>query len=638
MRHFVHRVLTAAIAGVLLIGTAAAQVSSPAPKNPAPSTTARYEQTLSELCAALRRTQNDSTASPHFGGLRDPETGHYYSRAAEAVFPFAVMAERTRSDDYRRAAIRLGNWLLRQQKSGGEWVENPWAWTGTTADQLLMMAGAYPLLQPHLSPVEHAAWRLGMARAADYLVRVMSPEFASINYVPSTAAALAVSWQNIERRPAWQAKARLLAEQTLAKMDDDQFIEGEAARYHNVKYGVDIGYQLDMSLWGLAVYARTFADTAALGAVRSSLAKLLYFVYPNGMIDASWGARCYKWTGYGSKTADGAQVLFSLFAKENPVYQTAATRNLDYLRACIQEGYVGYGKHIWGIPGKKANLYPTFARAKNLAMALQWGDIIEGPTPPLPTDGGTWARWYPTVSVGLARIGPWLATASAYPYQDRENWGGGKYHHFPRGGALCNLYLDGWGLITTSSQTLYRRGEHIHMPAVADSLVALTPRVEYRDRYGYFTNLYDSDARLSVRADSASATGRIVARGELSDSLSRPGGVAYAYTYDFTASALTKRLDLRYHDRTPTLSIQEPIVLEPGVQLRQLDDQTVLINRGTQTIRLRITAGEAKLRLGDFAQNYWFPFPGLRCAPITMELVPPRSGFVATVEYRFELL
>lgn len=598
-----------------------------------------YLETLEALGKALLSVQNQDKKSPDFGGLQDPETGIYYSRAAEAVFPFAVLWKKNKDKKYLQGAIQLGNWLIRQQKPTGEWVENPWTWTGTTADQLLMMAGAYPILENHLSEENRNNWKKSIAAAADYLVLKMSPDFASINYVPTTAGALAVTYQNIEQRASWKVKARQLAFQTRAKMDEDFFIEGEAARYHDNKYGVDLSYQTDMSLWGLALYARVFEDPQTLDAVRASLEKIKYFVYPNGMIDGSWGARCYKWTGYGTKTADGCQVLFSLFAKEQPVYQALALRNLSYLQTAIREGFVGYGKHIWGMPNQKANLYPTFARAKNLAMALEWGSTSEEPAG-IPADRPNWLKFFPTIKVALVRQGVWMATVSAYDYEDRDNWGKGKYHHNPRGGALCNVYVDGFGWLTTSSQTRYQRGEYIHMPEVKDSIQCLTPRIEYQDKRGYFTNLYDSKANIQVAESKASAgknTAEVYVGGELCDSLNRPGGVSFAYQYVFGEKTLQKNIKLRYHGRTPLIKIIEPVILEPGVTIEKTDAKTVRISSANKTLYFKVNSEKLQLKVGENAQNYWFPFPGLRCYPIVLEFAAPQDEFLKEISYGFEL-
>lgn len=101
----------------------------------------------------------------------------------------------------------------------------------------------------------------------------------------------------------------------------------------------------------------------------------------------------------------------------------------------IRKGLVGYGPHFWDLPemGAPCN-YPTFARAKNLAMAVELGEQGTGSTPPLPADEAGWMKIYPTVDVVLARTENFMATVSAYGYKNVAGWGGlGKYLHFPTG-------------------------------------------------------------------------------------------------------------------------------------------------------------------------------------------------------------
>lgn len=595
-----------------------------------------YLDTLSLLSAALLRQQNNDAGDKDYGGLLDPENAIYYSRAAEAVYPFTVMYQYTGNSEYRDAAIRLGEWLIRQQQPGGEWIENPWEWTGTTADQLIMLAAAFPALQSYLDRAAQRRWRASMRAAGLYLVEKMEPDFASINYIPTTAGALAVLWQNVAREKVFLDKAKKLAWQTVAKMDQDQFIHGEAARVHGVKYGVDLNYQMDMSLWGLTLYARITGDKAAEEYARRSLAKVIHFVYPNGIIDGSWGARSYKWTGYGTKTADGSQVLFSLFADENTAYQTASLRNLQYLRSAIKQGLVGYGRDIWAFASKtgKPNLYPTFARAKNLAMALEFGRHQRGPGKPLPADKGDWVRYFPSVKVGVIRQGNWMATVSAYDYHDYTDWGKGKYTHFPRGGAIVNLWHDGFGLLTTASQNRYHRGEVIHMPPIESETFPLTPRIEFDSADGYFTNLYETKAKLDIRQQADRVL--VETFGQLSDQNYHPGGVAYHYQYTFDDTQLKKSVTLRYHDRRPPVRVIEPIVLDAGVKVSKVGAKKIRITSQRGVLHLRLLKGEADISLGKNAEGYWSPFPGLRTYPIVFELPADKNAITQTIDYVFE--
>src|SRR6185312_2126659 len=88
---------------------------------------ARYDRTLITLCDALVATQISDPASPDFGALVCPSTNPQihplHSRAAEAVYPFAVAYRRTKDPRYRDAAVHLAHWLIGKQQSRGAWGE-----------------------------------------------------------------------------------------------------------------------------------------------------------------------------------------------------------------------------------------------------------------------------------------------------------------------------------------------------------------------------------------------------------------------------------------------------------------------------------------------------------------------------------
>jgi hypothetical protein len=258
----------------------------------------------------------------------------------------------------------------------------------------------------------------------------MNPDFATINYCGTTPACL-MTTNAIFPNASYVGKAYELSRMVLAKMNDDGFIEGEAARVGKVKYGVDPGYELDMTLWGLLLYARLNNDAYVEQAIRKAVDAHLNLVLPNGIIDGSWGTRCYKWTTFGSKTADGSQILFALLAKEDARYRTAAWRNLEYLRTMMKDGFVGSGPHFFDMSKEAPCNYSTFARAKNLAMAAELGDKSAGALGKLPSDQVGSYKFYPTVNVGYARTENFYVGISGYQYIDQLNWGQGRYSQFP---------------------------------------------------------------------------------------------------------------------------------------------------------------------------------------------------------------
>jgi hypothetical protein len=591
--------------------------------------------TMMDLTGALRSLQVREAGHPDFGAIRCPSCGILHTRGAEAVYPFAVAFSHTGDTAYASAAIDVAEWLFRWQKAGGEWDETPWTWTGTTADQLLMLGQAYPILKPRLSAVQQARWESVMRRAADFLVRTMDPAFASINYCPTSAAALMVI-NGLMPDAAYVRKAYRLAHQVLAKMDDDGFIQGEAARAHGVKYGVDLGYEMDMSLWGLGLYAGLNNDVVVDQAVARSLAKNLQFIYPNGAIDGSWGARCYKWTTYGSKTADGVQVLLSMYAGRDPRYLTAAMRNLTYLRTMIKDGMVGNGPHFWKYFRSQVCIYPTFARAKALAMAAMLTRHERALLPPLPSDRGNWLRVYPTVDVALARSRHFMMTVSAYGYRDPSRTNDGQYNQHPTGGSVCNLWAEGAGFLTTSSQTRYVRGESIHMPVAKDTAICLTPRIEYRDSLGYFTNLYEFEGRQTTRS-TRETTAVVTTTGELKDEDWTPGGVSYSLTNALYDNGIVKTIRLTFHDRTPTVRIVEPIVTDDATRVTFEGPRRVLVHSSSRTFAIDLLDGATALRADPANPFSLFPFPAMRATPVVMLVNPPDNGSVAVVRYRIAL-
>lgn len=581
---------------------------------------AELERTLAELVATLESLQVSAAGSPTDGALACPPCGVWHTRAAEALWPFALLAAETGDERHAQAARAAATWLFRQQQTDGSWKETPEEWTGTTTDQLLMLVLAYEKLSPRLAADERAAWMSSMERAADYLERVMSPEFASINYCATTTASLAAV-HRLVAKPAYLAKARRLARETVAKMDEDGFLNGEGGKCHDRKMGVDLGYSLEMSFWGLAYYARLTGDALVDAAVRRALPAHLPFIYPDGLMDGSWGIRSNKWTTYGSGTSDGCQALFMLYADEDPVYATAAWRNLEYLRTCIRDGRVQYGPHHAAVMNQPPCIYPTFAKAKNLALAMHWETKAERPVVDLPTQRTGWMRHFPTIDVAAIRSRAFMATITAYGYKDIAKGPDSKYMFRPTGGALSCLWLEGHGLVQASSQTEYHRWEPMHFPE-ATGLRPLTPRIEFSSGKNHFSNLHEFDARLTLPPAPAGAFA-VSAYGELKDRNWHYGGVSYRLTHVVSDTAVEKEVTLFYRGASPEIRVVEPIVAHAGMRMTQVDARTVKVEGGRRSLWFRLEAGEGRIELGRGAAETWSPYPALRALPIEVVVAAP---------------
>lgn len=587
---------------------------------------------LMQLNSALLNYVQQDKHSPDYGAITCPKCNLYHTRAAEAVYPFAFEYKQTGNKTFLKAAINVGNWLIKQQKENGAWLETPEEWTGTTTDQTLMMTMAYPIVKPHLTKKESQSWLQSIEKAADYLTEVMSPQFASINYCATTTATL-MYVNTLIHKTTYTNKACSLAHQIIAKMDCDYFLTGEGGRVFNVKYGVDLGYNLEMSLWGLALYARLAEDKEVNTYVEKSLESHLGFIYPDGSMDASWGIRSNKWTCFGSGTSDGCQVLFSLFMDKNDQYRTAAIKNMQFLETCIQNGIIGFGPLYYDIFDKLPCIYPTFAKAKNLAMAIAFAKADSGKLPPLPLDKKG-IHYYPTLNIATARTEQWCTTISAYTYKDPAGERS-KYMHRPVGGNICNLWLKDHGFFQASSQTIYKRWEPMSFPDMPE-IRPLTPRIEFTSDLGYFTNLYEFDALLTYKEKAGSFL--VSSIGELKNSKQQEGGISYRLSHDIGDNTLTKKIELIYHDAKASVAIIEPIIEYPNMTFNQVNDTTVSIQAKEKKLELTIHTKNVTLELGTDKSKYCFPYPALKAYPIILNIANKNNEPRQIIEFTYRII
>lgn len=434
---------------------------------------------------------------------------------------------------------------------------------------------------------------------------------------------------------AWLQKAAALAHRTISKMDPDGFLDGEGGRSHKNKMGVDLGYNMEMSLWGLGLYARLTHDTLVYDRVSKSLRNHLNFIYPDGSMDASWGIRSNKWTGYGGATSDGCQVLFTLFADEDPRYAAASLRNLGFLRQCMYKDLIGFGPQHKEVFGAPPCIYPTFAKAKNLAMAYIYETKETRPNTPLPCDSPG-LKVFPTLDLVEVRTRNFMATITSYRYKDPAGTKG-KYMYRPDGGAISHCWLKGLGFLQASSPTVYTRPEPMSFPE-APGVRCLTPRIEYTDTSGYFTNLYEYDSHLST-GRSPGKQYNIGVTGQLKDKNFLSGGVGYGIDYLFTDDAYQKTITLTFHDASPdTLDIIEPFVRNNDMTVEKTDAHTLLLRYGKIRLRFSLLSDNAELITGRDETLYWTPYPALKAFPIILRVHPPAIGASAIIRYRITLL
>jgi hypothetical protein len=388
-----------------------------------------------------------------------------------------------------------------------------------------------------------------------------------------------------------------------------------------------------MSLWGLGLYARFAGDEIVNQYVKEALKRHVYFIWPDGSTDGSWGVRSSKWTTYGSFTADGCQILFSLYAADEPVYRTAALANLKYMMGMRENGLLTYGPNYKEMFPQAPCNYPTFCRAKNLALAIIYGDQAAGDTPQLPTQKIGWGKYFKTLDLALIRTKNFMVTVTGYRYKDIRKGADFKYMHRPSGGSVTNLWVKDYGYLQASGQTEYQRWE-LNYPVAPNSLT-ITPRIEFEDSNAYYTNLYEFDSHMELSEVNGSFV--VEARGELKDRNRWEGGVAYVLTHKVTDDAIEKTIRLRFHGQKPEVRLIEPFIQYRNSRFEKRDERTVDILGGGREFVFEVLTPDIAMELGSDEERYKQPFPALKGYPITIKVKPDEDSFIKTVTYRIRV-
>jgi hypothetical protein len=171
----------------------------------------------------------------------------------------------------------------------------------------------------------------------------------------------------------------------------------------------------------------------------------------------------------------------------------------------------------------------------------------------------------------------------------------------------------------------------------APGVLPLTPRIEYTDSAGYFTNLYEFDSRLLFNEGTKNQY-TVNVRGELKDKNGLTGGVAYQLNYLFTDSTLQKTITVTWHDAWPVVHVIEPIIQYTGMTFEQKDDHTILIRAGQKQWSLRVLSGKARWIAGREAARYWTPYPALKAWPLELEIQPEGEAISGSVTYCLQVL
>ena len=489
-----------------------------------------YFRLLKEwLDALLACTVNDPAHPSTDGAILCPACMHIHGRCHETVYPLLAMADYSGETKYLEAARKLFQWsscLLCDD--GSMYNDAQSSWNGTTVFSAISLVKALRYHGQLLTAEERKAWEDRLFGMAGWLLDGISPEKKNnINYIAANAAAMALIG-NYFSQDVMLARAGRLADFTCRCITGQGLVYGEGSLKRNATprggCAVDIGYNVEETLPSLFEYARAMQDEHTMSIVQKAARAHLDLMLPDGGWDNSFGSRNFKWTYWGSRTADGCQALLNALGKTDPVFAEAAYRNLQLYRRCT-DGLLYGGPH-YQRHGELPCVHHAFCHAKVLAQALDEG-IAEFERTALPSDDPERLKYYPETETYRLSCGNWRMTISAgdFPYM--------KGGH-ASGGAVTMLWHRIYGPVFAAANTDFSLREPLNQQLTRKKKQhgSLCPRLERKENGTAWSQVYDLGA--AVTAESFDDRAVVCVSGTLCDNTHLPSAAGEAFTLEYT--------------------------------------------------------------------------------------------------------
>jgi hypothetical protein len=219
--------------------------------------------------------------------------------------------------------------------------------------------------------------------------------------------------------------------------------------------------------------------------------------------------------------------------------------------------------------------------------------------------------------VTVLRTAHLMSTVSAYGAIDRYGRG-----QVSRGGSITNLWIEGFGptgFAQSSSVSIYRREEDIHMPD-EPALQPLTPRAECTIDGVYYSTLFEAEGRMSVTQEPGVVV--VTTEGRLRSRTGAAAGVEYRLTHRFSDDRVTKEWTFT-SPHPQVIRLVEPFVRDPALVVTQTTPRQVHLGFGGDkgwTFAVERHPAGSRVTCDEDTTPYWSPFPGVNGQPIVVTL------------------
>ena len=379
---------------------------------------------LVQWCDALVRLQSVAPDSEQQNGaIMCPACGRLHGRSHEAVYPLLCAARQTGDETYLLAAKRLFDWGENLRcDDGGFRNDFDSDWKGVTVFAAIALHDALFWHGELLTDEERAAWENRLQGMGAWLFENLTEHKAAyLNYYAANACAMALLGRYFSNSD-YTALAKRLAAFCLTHVSNNGLLFGEGRPIDAASpkgcFAIDVGgYNVEETLPCLSRCAAVLGDANLLDACRKLWRAHLEWMLPDGAWDNSTGTRAFKWTYWGSRTADGCQAALFELGKADPVFAEAAWRNFELYRRCSPDGLLTGGPDDHR-GGEKPCVHHTFCHAKVLAAAIDSG-LPAFERVSLPSDRPQMLKYYPELDTFRAACGPWRMDVCAYDFPSR---------------------------------------------------------------------------------------------------------------------------------------------------------------------------------------------------------------------------
>lgn len=454
---------------------------------------------LLEWCDALVRLQVRLPGCKRLdGGILCPACGAIHGRCHEAVYPLLCAFRLTGNEAYLTAAKRLFSWGENMRcADGGFRNDFKSEWKGVTVFAAIALHDALCFHGDLLTAQERTVWESRLAEMGRWLFENLTETaHAYLNYLAANACAMTLLGSYFSNGD-YKALGARLAAFCLEHATENGLIFGEGSPRDAVSpkgcRPIDVGgYNVEETLPCLSRYALASGDQKTLNVCRKLWHAHLPWMLPDGAWDNSTGTRAFKWTYWGSRTADGCQAALTELGKDEPVFAEAAWRNFELFRRCTFDGLL-FGGPEYHRNGEPACVHHTFCHAKVLAAALEAG-VPAFERVGLPSDQPEMLKYYPELDTFRAACGNWRMDVCgcdiSYP---------GARH--AAGGSISLLWHKTAGpLIAVGGTDNTLREPHNQQLSVRpETCRSGCPRVETLGGGVVFSQQFCTSARLSAR-------------------------------------------------------------------------------------------------------------------------------------------